>query len=95
MASDSVQSEGAKARVNIKLGLYTDALRQHVELPLELMVMADYRHGDEQRPLPERSTMNIDKNNFNNVLAELYPRVKSTAPNTFSQAPSALERTQA
>ena len=85
MASNSFQNEVPKARVNIKLDLHTGGAQKKVELPLKLMVMGDYSNGQEQRPLPERSKVNIDKNNFNNVLAEFKPSVKLVVPNTLAE----------
>lgn len=82
MASDSFQNEAPKARVNIKLDLHTGGAQKKVELPLKLMVMADYSNGREQRPLSERSKVDINKNNFNSVLAEFRPSVKLAVPNT-------------
>ena len=82
MASDSFQNEVPKARVNIKLDLHTGGAQKKVELPLKLMVMADYSNGREQRPLSERSKVDINKNNFNSVLAEFRPSVKLVVPNT-------------
>ena len=76
MASDSFQNEAPKARVNIKLDLHTGGAQKKVELPLKLMIMGDYSNGREQRPLSERSKVDINKNNFNSVLAEFHPSVK-------------------
>ena len=70
MASNSFQNEVPKARVNIKLDLHTGGAKKNVELPLKLMVMGDYSNGREQRSLSERSKVGVDKNNFDNVLAE-------------------------
>ena len=70
MASNSFQNEVPKARVNIKLDLHTGGAKKNVELPLKLMVMGDYSNGREQRALSERSKVGVDKNNFDNVLAE-------------------------
>jgi len=82
MASDSFQNEVPKARVNIKLDLHTGGAQKKVELPLKLMVMGDYSNGREQRPLSERSKIDINKNNFNGVLAEFHPSVKLAVPDT-------------
>lgn len=84
MASNSFQNEVPKARVNIKLDLHTGGAQKKVELPLKLMVMGDYSNGKEQRPLSERSKVNIDKNNFNSVLAEFSPNLKFTVENTLA-----------
>ncbi|WP_449433894.1 type VI secretion system contractile sheath small subunit [Pseudomonas putida] len=73
MASSSFQNEVPKARVNIKLDLHTGGAQRKVELPLKLMLMGDYSNGKEQRSLSERSKVNINKENFDNVLAEFSP----------------------
>ena len=78
MASNSYQNEVPKARVNIKLDLHTGGAQKKVELPLKLMVMGDYSNGREQRPLSERAKVDINKNNFDSVLAEIAPQVKLT-----------------
>ncbi|WP_340608920.1 type VI secretion system contractile sheath small subunit [Xenorhabdus bharatensis] len=82
--SDSFQNEVPKARVNIKLDLHTGGAQKKVELPLKLLVMGDYSNGQEQRPLSEREKININKNNFNSVLADFHPGVKLTVENTLA-----------
>jgi len=82
--SDSFQNEIPKARVNIKLDLHTGGAQKKVELPLKLMVMGDYSNGKEQRPLSEREKVNINKNNFNSVLADFSPSLKLTVENTLA-----------
>ncbi|WP_049614439.1 type VI secretion system contractile sheath small subunit, partial [Yersinia pekkanenii] len=73
MSSSSFQNEIPKARINIKLDLHTGGAQKKMELPLKLLVMGDYSNGQEQRPLSEREKLNINKNNFNSVLAEFQP----------------------
>ncbi|WP_026079091.1 type VI secretion system contractile sheath small subunit [Pseudomonas nitroreducens] len=82
MGSDSFQNEVPKARVNIKLDLHTGGAQKKVELPLKLLMMGDYSNGRENRPLSERSKVNINKNNFNSVLSEFHPSLKLAVPNT-------------
>ena len=82
MASNSFQNEVPKARVNIKLDLHTGGAQKKVELPLKLMVMGDYSNGKESRPLSERSKVNINKNNFDSVLADFSPGLKLAVENT-------------
>jgi type VI secretion system protein ImpB len=84
MASNSFQNEVPKARVNIKLDLHTGGAQKKVELPLKLMMLGDYSNGQEDRPLSERSKININKNNFDNVLTEFSPALKMTVENTFA-----------
>lgn len=82
--SNSFQEEIPKARVNIKLDLHTGGAQKKVELPLKLMVMGDYSNGKEDRPLTEREKVNINKNNFNSVLAEFSPSLNLTVENTLA-----------
>ncbi|MFT0520814.1 type VI secretion system contractile sheath small subunit [Pseudomonas faucium] len=82
MASKSFQGEVPKARVNIKLDLHTGGAQRKVELPLKLMLMGDYSNGAEQRPLAERAKINIDKNNFDHVLADFSPALQMAVENT-------------
>ncbi|KAB8309380.1 type VI secretion system contractile sheath small subunit [Rahnella sp. Lac-M11] len=82
--SNSFQNEIPKARVNIKLDLHTGGLLKKAELPLKLMVMGDYSNGKETRPLSEREKININKNNFNSVLAEFSPSLNLIVENTLA-----------
>jgi type VI secretion system protein ImpB len=82
--SSSFQNEIPKARVNIKLTLHTGGAQKKVELPLKLVVMGDYSNGQEQRPLSERGKVNINKLNFNSVLAEFNPSLNLTVENTLA-----------
>lgn len=82
MASSSFQNEVPKARVNIKLDLHTGGAQKKVELPLKLMMMGDYSNGEEQRSLSERSKVDINKNNFDSVLAEFSPTLQLVVKNT-------------
>ena len=73
--ADSFQNEVPAARVNIKLDLHTGNAKKKVELPLKLLAVGDYSNGKEQRPLSERDKIDINKNNFNSVMAEFSPAV--------------------
>ncbi|CAN7728606.1 type VI secretion system contractile sheath small subunit [Pseudomonas solani] len=84
MASNSFQNEVPKARVNIKLDLHTGGAQKKVELPLKLMLLGDYSNGREARPLSERSKVNINRNNFDSVLADFAPRLKLAVENTLA-----------
>ncbi|AYF86229.1 MULTISPECIES: type VI secretion system contractile sheath small subunit [unclassified Pseudomonas] len=84
MASSSFQNEVPKARVNIKLDLHTGGAQKKVELPLKLMLMGDYSNGQERRQLSERSKVDINRNNFDSVLSEFYPKLKLDVENTLA-----------
>ncbi|MEQ4973946.1 type VI secretion system contractile sheath small subunit [Enterobacter cloacae] len=82
--SDSFQNEVPKARINLRLDLHTGGASKKVELPLKLLVTGDFSNGMEQRPLSERNKIDVNKNNFNNVISEFSPSVKMTVENTLA-----------
>jgi type VI secretion system protein ImpB len=82
--SSSFQNEIPKARVNIKLALHTGGTQKKMELPLKLVVMGDYSNGKEASPLSEREKVNINKNNFDSVLAGFNPTLSLTVENTLA-----------
>ena len=69
--SSSFQNEIPKARVNLKLDLHTGGGQKTVELPLKLLVAGDFSNEQEERPLSARVKTDINKNNFNDVLADI------------------------
>ncbi|EAN4681805.1 type VI secretion system contractile sheath small subunit [Salmonella enterica] len=83
--ADSFQNEVPAARVNIKLDLHTGNAKKKVELPLKLLAVGDYSNGKEQRPLSERNKVNINKNNFNSVMAEFTPSVNLVVEDTLTE----------
>ncbi|WP_297198385.1 type VI secretion system contractile sheath small subunit, partial [uncultured Pluralibacter sp.] len=82
--ADSFQSEVPKARINLKLDLHTGGAGKKTELPLKLLVTGDFSNGQEKAPLSEREKQNINKNNFDSVLAEYAPRVSLAVKNTLA-----------
>jgi type VI secretion system protein ImpB len=67
-----VSKEGSvapKERVNIVYKPATGDAQEEVELPLKILMMGDYTGRPDDRPLEERKPINIDKDNFNEVMA--------------------------
>lgn len=82
--SNSYQNEIPKARVNIRLDLHTGGAQKKMELPLKLLVTGDFSNGQEQRALSEREKVNVNKNNFDSVLAEFSPALNISVENTLA-----------
>ncbi|PRY06558.1 type VI secretion system contractile sheath small subunit [Paraburkholderia sp. BL25I1N1] len=82
--AESFQNEVPKARINIKLDLHTGGAQKKVELPLKLLVMGDYSNGQDTRVLAERAKVDINRNNFNAVLAGYNPKAKIAVENTLA-----------
>lgn len=80
--SNSFQKDVPPARVNISLNLHTGGIQKKVELPLKLLTVGDFSNGKEQRPLSEREKIDVNKNNFDSVMAELAPSVSLSVKNT-------------
>ncbi len=68
MANDG--SVAPKERVNIKYSPSTGDVKEEVELPFKVMVMGDFTQQEDERPVEERKTININKDNFNEVLSK-------------------------
>ena len=61
-------SVAPRERVNIVYRPATGDAQEEVELPLKFLVMGDFAHKPDDRPVEEREPINIDKDNFNEVL---------------------------
>lgn len=68
MADD--QSVAPKERVNITYKPATGDRQAEVELPLKMLFIGDYTGHADERPLEERRPVNVDKDNFQQVLGE-------------------------
>jgi type VI secretion system protein ImpB len=66
MASDG--SVAPKERVNIVYRPATGDAKAEVELPLKLLVLGDFTLRDDDTPIEEMKPINVDKDNFNDVL---------------------------
>ncbi|MGF1469521.1 MAG: type VI secretion system contractile sheath small subunit [Sandaracinaceae bacterium] len=68
MAND--RSVAPKERVNITYASTDGDQPEEVELPLRILVMGNFTGAPDDRPLEERKPISIDRDNFNEVLAE-------------------------
>jgi type VI secretion system protein ImpB len=58
--------------------------KEEVELPLKMLVMGDFTGRTDDRPLERREPVNIDKDNFNEVLKAQEVRLNLSVPNRLS-----------
>ena len=63
-------SVAPQERVNITYKPSTGNAKDEVELPLKMLFIGDYTGRADPRPLEERKPINVDKDNFTQVLAE-------------------------
>jgi len=73
-----------KERVNIVYRPAIGDAKEEVELPLKMLVMGDFTGRTDDRPLERREPVNIDKDNFNEVLKAQEVRLNLSVPNRLS-----------
>jgi type VI secretion system protein ImpB len=61
-------SVAPRERVNITYKPATGDAKEEKELPLKMVMMGDYTLRPDDRPLEERETVSIDKDNFEEVM---------------------------
>ncbi|MEE9310874.1 MAG: type VI secretion system contractile sheath small subunit [Planctomycetota bacterium] len=82
MAKDG--SVAPRERVNIVYKPATGGAQEEKELPLKLLIMGDFNLSKDDTPLEERKPINIDKDNFNDVLKSHKVAVDVSFKNTLS-----------
>ncbi|MFP7754272.1 type VI secretion system contractile sheath small subunit [Thermodesulfobacteriota bacterium B35] len=80
-------SVAPKERVNIVYRPATGDAQEEVELPLKLLIMGDFTLSEDERPLEEREAINVDKDNFDEVLKAQNISLSLTVPNKLSDEP--------
>jgi type VI secretion system protein ImpB len=63
-------SVAPKERVNITYKPATGDAQEEIELPLKILALGDYTGKADDRVVEDRKTINIDKDNFEQVMAE-------------------------
>jgi type VI secretion system protein ImpB len=77
-------SVAPKERVNIVYRPAVGDAKEDVELPLKVLVMGDFTGSKDERQLEKREPVNIDKDNFNDVLKAQNISLNLTVPNKLS-----------
>ncbi|MBU1701597.1 MAG: type VI secretion system contractile sheath small subunit [Candidatus Eisenbacteria bacterium] len=63
-------SVAPKERVNIVYKPATGDAQAEIELPLKMMVMGDFTLREDETPLEDRKVVNVDKDNFSEVMGK-------------------------
>jgi type VI secretion system protein ImpB len=74
-------SVAPKERVNIVYRPATGDAKEEVELPLKVLVMGDFTMAKDERPVEDRAPVNIDKDNFDEVLNGTNVKMEAVVPN--------------
>lgn len=84
-------SVAPKERINIKFKPKTGGAQSEIELPLKLLVLGDFLGREVDDPLEDRKRININKENFNDVMEEQNVSVDIAVKNRLSDAEDADE----
>ena len=78
-----------KERVNVVYRPATGDAKEEVELPLKVLVMGDFTLREDERAVEDRKPINVDKDNFNDVLAGQKLKLTTMVPDTLASTPDA------
>ena len=81
--AQSFQREKPPARVNLFLEVSKGDAQQKIELPMRLMVLGDYKGRSDSTPLAEREVINLNKDNFEDVLKSMDAKLEYAVQDTF------------
>ncbi|MEM0963585.1 MAG: type VI secretion system contractile sheath small subunit [Bacteroidota bacterium] len=82
--SQSFQHEKPPARVNLFLEVAKGDAKERVELPMRLLVMGDFTNREDGTSLEDREVINLNKDNFEDVLKSQELRVQTAVENTLT-----------
>lgn len=75
------QSAAPKERVNITYKAKVGDSTEERELPLKILAIGDYAGKPDERQLEDRDPINVDKDNFNAVMAQQKLEAEVSVPN--------------
>src|SRR5262245_35362480 len=87
MAKES--SVAPKERVNIRYKPATGDAKEEVELPLKMVVLGDYTQRADDTPVEDRALVNVNKDNFNEVMKGHNLSLDIATDNKLSDEPDA------
>lgn len=89
MASES--SVAPKERVNIRYKPATGDAREEVELPHKLLLVGDFTMRPDDTPISERKRVDINKDNFNEVMRSQKLELNLSVANQLTDDPEASD----
>lgn len=81
MSKKTVGSVAPKERVNISYKPAVGDAKSQIELPLKILVLGDFAVRPDERAIEDRETINVNKNNFDGVMASMDLSVDFSVPN--------------
>ncbi|MGB1109033.1 MAG: type VI secretion system contractile sheath small subunit [Gammaproteobacteria bacterium] len=78
-------SVAPKERVNIVYKPAIGDAKEEIELPLKVLVLGDFTQAEDERPVEDRKPIDINKNNFNEVMASQNLSVEMSVENKIDE----------
>jgi type VI secretion system protein ImpB len=78
-------SVAPKERINVTFKPALGNAQEEIELPLKLLVLGDFTQQADERKVEDRKPVSIDKNNFDDVLANQKLRLTLSVPNRLQE----------
>lgn len=82
----SFQNEIPAARINLKLDVGKGDARKKVELPLKMLVLADFSFNERDERIADREKIRVDKNNFGQVMESMNLKLKFSVNNELNDS---------
>lgn len=82
-------SVAPKERVNIRFKPATGNVKEEVELPLKLVMLGDFTGRADDRTIEERELVNVNKDNFDDVMKSHKLAVDLSVDNKVDETPDA------
>lgn len=84
MAKES--SIAPKERINVTFKPAIGGAQEEIELPLKVLVLGDFLQRYDDRAIMDRKPVNINKNNFGEVMAKQNLNIQMAVPNRLADA---------
>lgn len=78
-------SVAPKERVNITYRPSVGDAKEEVELPLKLLILGDFTMREDDTPVEDRETVNVNKDNFSEVLEAHDVKLEAVVPDKLSE----------
>ncbi|MDD2369003.1 MAG: type VI secretion system contractile sheath small subunit [Sulfuricurvum sp.] len=75
------QSESPKERINVTYKPATGDQNEEIEIPYKITVLGEFNPNEEKKPVEDKKVININKNNFNDVLKNQGLSLEFAVPN--------------
>lgn len=75
------QSESPKERINVTYKPATGDQNEEIEIPYKITVLGEFNPNEEKKPVEDKKVININKNNFNDVLKTQGLSLEFAVPN--------------